>query len=38
MLNEEPFIVLTKDSLAKDPSSCSLLDLFYAYKICAYSV
>ena len=38
MLNEEPFMVLTKDSLAKDPSCCSLLDLFYAYKRCAYSV
>ena len=37
MLNEEPFMVLTKDSLPKDPSCCSLLDLFYAYKRCAYS-
>ena len=32
MLNEEPFMVLTKDSLPKDPSCSSLLDLFYAYK------
>ena len=33
MLNEEPFMVLTKDSLPKDPSCCSLLDLFYAYDL-----
>ena len=38
MLNEEPFMVFIKDSLPKDTSCCSLLDLFYAYKRYAYSV
>ena len=33
MLNEEPFMGLTKDSLPKDPSCCALWDLLYAYKM-----
>ena len=33
MLNEEPFMGLTKDSLPKDPSCCALWDLLYAYEM-----